>query len=146
MAVPNPAPSGPSPSGNAFTGGVENLQYNDPFGQKVHPAWYEGKMVYHLMLNASAVAPTFENVAKQYLFVYDDEFQNPTTLEGLQKQPKVPNQHVVFDSVPGDPHYSAIWRTYWVLVPRSYRGNDLRSLAGIAQSQFPVIESNFYVN
>jgi hypothetical protein len=139
------SPSGSPTPEPTYVGDEENLKYNNPFQQQIDPAWYDGKKVYHFALNWSTEQPPF-NVAEQYLFVYEDEYQAPTTVDGFKAQPKVPGQFVVFDSVPGQPNYSPIWHNNWVLVPRSYEVNSIRSVDDIKRSFYQVVDSPIYVN
>ncbi|MBI2954333.1 MAG: hypothetical protein HYY30_08470 [Chloroflexi bacterium] len=128
-----------------YVGDEENLKYNNPFRQEIRPTWYEDKKVYHLDLGRTLTRPPF-NVAEQYSFVYEDEYLAPSTMEQYDAQPRVPGQLVVFDSVPGDPNYSPIWHNNFVLVPRDYQVNNIRSVDAINRSGYRVVDSPVYVN
>ncbi|HBY96682.1 MAG: hypothetical protein M5U01_20765 [Ardenticatenaceae bacterium] len=143
-----PEPNDYSQSGPTFVHCEEHLIYSNPFDQHVAPAWYEAKLIYHLNLGVATERPPYP-IAGQYLFVYQDDFQNPTTVEGFfaQAGPLVnAGQHVIFDAAPGDPDYSPIWHNHWVLVPRDYEINSLRSEEAVLQSGYPIVESPFYIN
>lgn len=129
--------------GSRWAGDVENLQYNNPFRQDIGPAWYEGKKLFHFHLNFSNEPPPFK-VAQQYIPVYEDELRPTRTVEDFRTQPKVGT--VIFDSVPGDPHYSAIWQNNWVVVPRSYQPETLRSVRQMRESGYRVVPTTVFVN
>jgi len=137
---------GPPLPGGGFIGNKENLVYDNPFHQKVGNAWYDGTVVHQLAgLNITAERPPFKT-AEQYTFVYEDEFQAPRTAEGAEKQPRVGGQYVIYDSVPGQPTYSPIWHNHWILVPRSYIPNSIRSVEAVWKSGHRIIETSFYFN
>jgi hypothetical protein len=58
----------------------------------------------------------------------------------------VPGQYGIYDSKPGDENYSPIWRYNYVVVPRDYEANTLKSEEDCLSSGFPVIESDVYTN
>ncbi|HEU5430624.1 MAG TPA: hypothetical protein VFU81_03125 [Thermomicrobiales bacterium] len=128
-----------------FVNGVEALVYNNPFGQEPEPFWYEGNHGFHLDLGLATEKPAFP-IAEQYVFVYEDEFQAPTAAAGFKQQPKVDGQFPIFDSVPGDPNYSPIWHNNWVLVPRGFEPNSIRSVDAIKSAGLRVESSNYWVN
>ena len=133
-------------TGRPFVGDKETLVYDNPFHQKVGNAWYNGKIVHQLAhLNVTAERPPFKT-AEQYTLVYADQFRNPVTVEGLEKQPKVPGQYVIYDSIPGQPAYSPFWHNNWVLAPRGYRPNSIRSVEAVVKSGYRIVDSPLYSN
>jgi hypothetical protein len=58
----------------------------------------------------------------------------------------VPGQYGIYDSKPGDQHYSPIWRYNYVVVPRDYEPNTLKSEEDCLNSGYPVIESDVFTN
>ncbi len=121
------------------------MTYSNPFGQPVNPAWWDGKQVFHLFVGGATEMPPFPT-APQYLFVYEDEFQDPTTIEGFMEQPKVEDQFVIYPTVPGQPDYSPIWHNQWVLVSRDYEPNSIRSVDELMASGLRIEESSIWIN
>lgn len=98
-----------------------------------------GEIVYALPLGVVHVDPTRQKWAKEYVPVY--------TVEGPNGQPvRVPNQYGIYDSKPGDPNYSPIWRYNYVVVPRDYVPNTLRSEEDCLKSGYPFITADTYTN
>lgn len=128
-----------------FVNGVENLTYNNPFEQPVNPAWYEGQQVFHLFVGGATEEPPFAT-APQYLFVYEDEFEDPTTIEGFTEQPKLEGQFVIYPTIPGQPDYTPIWHNQWVLAPRDYEPNSIRSVSELMDSGLQIVESQIWIN
>jgi hypothetical protein len=58
----------------------------------------------------------------------------------------VPGQLNIYDSVPGMDKYSPIWQFNYVVVPRDYQTNALRSEADCLSSGYQVIRSNDFEN
>lgn len=127
------------------TDGVEQLTYNNPFGQSLERVWYDGKLVFALSAGEVDIPePGTVKVAKEYQPVYSVELDE----RGKPKsQPeKVPGQYNIYDSVPGDEGYSPIWQFYYVQVPRNYTANSLRSIADCDGSGYPIHKSNDFEN
>lgn len=133
------------PPDETFINDVENLTYNNPFGQPVNPAWWERKQVFHLFVGGTNEEPSFPTVP-QYLFVYEDEFEEPTTLDGFMQQPKLEGQFVIYPTVPGQPDYSPIWHNIWVLAPRDFEPNSIRSVKELMDSGLQTVESQIWIN
>ncbi|MCL5961092.1 MAG: hypothetical protein M1358_17600 [Chloroflexi bacterium] len=89
---------------------------------------------------------TLAGIMMAYHFVYEDEFQAPTTVEGFKSQPRAPGVFTVFDSVPGQPNYSPIWHNNWLLVPRDYKVDSIRSVDAVKGSGYRIVDSPIYVN
>jgi hypothetical protein len=130
-----------------YKGDREKLTYNNPFDQQVKTAWYDGKMVRHLSgLGAVTVQPLFK-IAQQYNIIYEDQFKGPTdTVEKFEDQEEKTVGHAIFDSAPGDPGYSPIWHINWVIAPRDYKPNTIRSANAVRRSGYKIIAANIWEN
>jgi len=116
------------------------LAYSNPHKQRVGPRWVRGEVVFAMPLGIVTVDPEQTRWAKEYVVVHSVD-------GGPEGRPeRVPGQFGIYDSRPGDPHYSPIWRYNYVLVPRGYVANTLRSEEDCLNSGFPIIESNVYTN
>ncbi len=144
-AVPagGPTGAGSSPGLLPYVDGLENLRYNNPFGQVVNPAWAHGHKVFHFDLGATMIKPEYK-IAQQYHAVYAEGFQLPMSVLQFLMAPLI--GYEVYSAVPGDPEYSPIWHNYFVLVPQDYMTNSLRSVADIQTSGYPVVTSSIWVN
>jgi hypothetical protein len=58
----------------------------------------------------------------------------------------VPEQFGIYDSKPGDDVYSPIWRYNYVLCPRDYAPNTLRSEDDCRNSGYQIIRTDVYTN
>jgi hypothetical protein len=58
----------------------------------------------------------------------------------------VPGQYGIYDSKPGDPNYSPIWRYNYVLVPREHAPNTLRSEEGCLQGGYQIVQTDTHTN
>lgn len=115
------------------------LRYSNPHHQRVGPRWVRGEVVFAMPCGVVYVDPQRQLLAKEYVVCY--------AVEGPDGRPeRVPGQFGIYDSRPGDAHYSPIWRYYYVPVPRDYAPNTLRSEADVLGSGYPVIESDTYTN
>jgi hypothetical protein len=124
--------------------GVEALDYNNPYAQNIERVWFNGAIVYALDAGEVVVDPATTKVAQEYQIVY------AVTLgeDGLPAtEPEVvPGQLNIYDSVPGMAQYSPIWQFNYVVVPRGYVPNTLRSEADCLKSGYPVVKSNVFEN
>jgi hypothetical protein len=124
--------------------GVEALTFNNPFGQVMERVWFDGKIVYALDCGPVEVDPHKVQVAQEYQIVYEatlDDAGKPT------RDPEVvPGQYNIYDSVPGMAKYSPIWQFNYVVVPRDYRPNTLRSESDCLASGYPVRRSTVFEN
>src|SRR5436190_21705765 len=107
-------PSQPLPSPADVTTPVHHadLDYSNPHRQTVHPRWAGGKVVWSIPCGAVAIDPRKTALGDEYIVVY--ALANDGTPE------KVEGQYTIYDSKPGDPGYSPIWRHNYVVVPRHY--------------------------
>ena len=117
-----------------FQGGNEALTYNNPFKQSVERVWFDGKIVYAVDCGELDVDPSSIKVAQEYQLVYgvDDEGEPTEEVEG---------QYNIYDSVPGMDKYSPLWVFNYVVVPRDYKPNTIRSEQDVLKSGYRVVKS-----
>lgn len=124
--------------------GVEALTYDNPFDQVMERVWFDGKTVYAVDLGEVEVDPRAVKVAQEYQVVYAVELDERGKLKGEPET--VPGQQNIYDSVPGMDKYSPIWQFNYVVVPRDYRPNRLRSERDCFESGYPIHRSNVFEN
>jgi hypothetical protein len=117
-----------------FAKDTEYLTYNNPFKQSVERVWFDDKIVYAVDCGEVECDPKTTKVAEEYAFVYS---LNP---DGTPKE-EVEGQYNIYDSVPGMKKYSPLWRFNYVVVPRDYKPNSIRSEAEVLQSGYEVRRS-----
>ncbi|MBX5491579.1 MAG: hypothetical protein IRZ14_10510 [Chloroflexi bacterium] len=136
-----PAPGG----GQGFDArGVERLDYSNPFGLVIERVWFDGKIVFAVELGELDLDPTRNKVAQEYQIVYAVELDERGKL--VREPERVPGQFNIYDSIPGMEKYSPIWQFNYVVVPRDYRPNTLRSEADCLRSGYPIYRSNVFEN
>ena len=155
-AIPPPGTEGPNwvvvdgvhERGAEFPGydalGVERLTYNNPYGQVMERVWFDGKVVYALDLGRIEVDVTTVKVAQEYQITYAVELD--AAGKPVSEPELVPGQLNIYDSVPGMDRYSPLWQFNYVIVPRSYAPNTLRSERDCLQSGYPVVRSTVVEN
>ena len=100
--------------------GVCRLTYNNPFNLELERVWFDGKIVYGAELDERGK---------------------------LQEEPeRVEGQFNIYDSVPGMEKYSPLWQFNYVIVPRDYVPNTLRSEADCLRSGYPIRQSTVVEN
>lgn len=124
--------------------GVEALDYNNPFGQNVERVWFDGQIVYAIEAGELDLDETKEKVAQEYQIVYDVELDAQGKL--ARDPDRVPGQYNIYDSVPGMAKYSPIWQFNYVIVPREYVANTLRSESDCLSSGYPIKRSRVFEN
>ena len=125
--------------------GVEALTFNNPFGQSVERVWFDGKLVFALDCGELEMAEAGDvKVAKEYQPVFGVELDRQGKPKGEPE--KVEGQYNIYDSVPGMREYSPVWQFYYVVVPRDYRPNTLRSAADCEKSGYAICKSNRFEN
>ena len=124
--------------------GVERLTYSNPYGQTMERVWFDGKLVFAVDLGEVKVDPTEVKVAQEYQIVYQVELDEHGVWSEAPEA--VPNQLNIYDSVPGMDKYSPIWQFNYVVVPRTYVANTLRSEADCLNSGYPLLRSNVFEN
>ncbi len=136
-----PAPGG----GERFnTDGLEALEYNNPFGLNLERVWFDGKIVYASESGELEIDPAVNKVAQEYQIVYAVELDERGKLK--DEPERVDDQYNIYDSVPGMETYSPIWQFNYVIVPRDYQANTLRSEADCLASGYRIVRSNVFEN
>jgi hypothetical protein len=130
--------------------GVENLTYTNPFGMEIERVWFDGRIVY--AIESGEVELDFDEhrvarenkVAQEYQVVYAVELDERGK---LTKEPeRVDGQYNVYDSVPDMDKYSPLWQFNYVVVPREYEANTLRSEADCLESGYRIEKSTVVEN
>ena len=132
--------------------GVECLTYSNPFSLEVERIWFDGKVVF--AVECGEVELEFDDkravrgnrVAQEYQVVYSVELDEDGKLVGDEEPERVPGQYNIYDSVPGMEKYSPLWQFNYVVVPRDYRPNKLRSEEDCLTSGYPIEKSTIVEN
>jgi hypothetical protein len=123
---------------------VEALTYNNPFGQVMERVWFDGKVVFAVDLGRVAVDPAEVKVAQEYQLVYSVELDEEGRSSRPPEQPE--GQLNIYDTVPGMDRYSPIWQFNYVVVPRDYTANTLRSEGDCLASGYQIVKSQDFEN
>ena len=116
-----------------------DLQYSNPHQQTVHPRWAGGKVVWSFPCGPVEVDPNKTHVADEYIPVY--------SMEGDSGKPEdVDGQYTIYDTKPGDLGYSPLWRHNYVIVPRNYKPQTLRSKEDVLQSGYSIVPTDKITN
>ena len=119
-------------------------EYNNPYGYKIERVWFDGRVVFATEQGEVDVDPKKVGVAQEYQIVYSVKL---TPKRHLAKEPKrVPGQFNIYDSVPGMKKYSPIWQFNYVIVPRDYVPNTLRSEKDCLRSGYEIRRSMVFEN
>jgi hypothetical protein len=124
--------------------GIEALTFNNPFGQVMERVWFDGKVVFAVDLGAVTVDPAEVKVAQEYQIVYAVELDEQGRHVG--EPDRVVDQLNIYDTVPGMERYSPIWQFNYVVVPRDYVANALRSEGDCLNSGYPILNSHDFEN
>jgi hypothetical protein len=124
--------------------GVEALDFNNPFGQVMERVWFDGKVCYAVDLGEVVVDPSLVKVAQEYQIVYAVQLDAAGRLIGAPEA--VPEQLNIYDTVPGMEGYSPIWQFNYVVVPRGYAPNTLRSEKDCLNSGYQILRSQVFEN
>ncbi len=142
----------PLEPGDPFGEGVERLDYSNPFGLELERVWFDGKVVYagesgefELEFDEQRAA-VGNKVAQEYQIVYAVELDERGKLKGGVEPERVDEQLNIYDSVPGMDAYSPLWQFNYVIVPRDYEANTLRSETDCLRSGFPILKSTVVEN
>ena len=125
---------------------VEDLQYNNPYACKIERVWFDGRVVFATEQGEVDVDPKKVKVAQEYQVVYSVKLTPKGKLSGGKDPKRVPGQFNIYDSVPGMKKYSAIWQFNYVIVPRDYAANTLRSERDCLRSGYPIKKSTVFEN
>jgi hypothetical protein len=112
----------------------ELLTYNNPFKQSVERVWFDGRIVYAVDCGEVECDPSAVKLAQEYAVVYGVKADGSPTEE-------VKGQYNIYDSVPGMEKYSPLWIFNYVVVPRDYKPNSLRSEADVLSSGYAIHKS-----
>jgi hypothetical protein len=132
--------------------GTENLTYNNPYGITVERVWFDGRIVYALYSGEVEVefdedrAAVGNKVAQEYQVVYSVELDEQGKWRDGKEPEYVEGQYNIYDSVPGMEKYSPIWQFNYVVVPRDYEPNTLRSEEDCRRSGYPIEKSTVAEN
>jgi hypothetical protein len=132
--------------------GVEDLTYSNPYGLEIERVWFDGKIVY--AVETGEVEIEFDHdrvargnkVAQEYQVVYVVELDERGKLKDGKEPERVEGQYNIYDSVPGMDKYSALWQFNYVIVPRDYEANTLRSEVQCLSSGYPIVKSTVVEN
>jgi len=132
--------------------GVERLTYNNPYGLEVERVWFDGKVVFavecgeiELEFDKNLVA-CGNTVAQEYQVVYAVDLDERRKLNSGREPERVEGQYNIYDSVPGMENYSPLWQFNYVVVPRDYVPNTLRSERQCLESGYRVEKSTIVEN
>ena len=132
--------------------GTENLTYNNPFNLDIERVWFDGKVVYAVEQGELELEfdenrePVDNKVAQEYQIVYAVELDEAGKLKNGREPDRVEGQYNIYDSVPGMPNYSPLWQFNYVVVPRDYEANALRSEQDCLESGYPILRSTVVEN
>jgi hypothetical protein len=127
-------------------GGVEDLQYNNPHGYKIERVWFDGRVVFATEQGELDVDPKKVKVAQEYQIVYAVRLTPKRKLARGTEPKRVAGQLNIYDSVPGMKKYSPIWQFNYVIVPRDYVANTLRSERDCLRSGYEIRRSLVFEN
>jgi hypothetical protein len=128
----------------ARPGAVEDLHYNNPYGYKIERVWFDGRVVFATEQGDLDVDPDEVKVAQEYQLVYSVRLDRKRKLAGEPE--RVRGQFNIYDSIPGMRKYSPIWQFNYVIVPRDYVANTLRSEADCLRSGYEIRKSLEFEN
>ena len=127
-------------------GRVEALRYNNPYAYKIERVWFDGRVVFATEQGEVDVDTKKVKVAQEYQIVYSVKLTPKRKLAGGKGPKRVPGQFNIYDSVPGMKKYSAIWQFNYVIVPRDYVANTLRSERDCLRSGYEIKKSAVFEN
>ena len=106
--------------------------------------WFDGKVVYAVECGELDVDPASLKLAQEYQIVYAVELDERG--KPVKDPERVAGQYNIYDSVPGMEKYSPLWLFNYVVVPRDYTPNTLRSEQDCLSSGFPILKSTVIEN
>lgn len=127
-------------------GSVESLNYNNPYGYNIERVWFDGKIVFATEQGEVDIDETKVKVAQEYQIVYAVRLNSRGQWVRGTRPKRVPGQLNIYDTVPGMRGYSPIWQFNYVIVPRSYKPNTLRSETDCLKSGYPIKKSRIFEN
>ncbi|MDQ3044999.1 MAG: hypothetical protein M3R06_07605 [Chloroflexota bacterium] len=133
-------------------GGVENLTYSNPYKLEIERVWFDDKIVYaiagdevEIEFDSKKVAKG-NKVAQEYQIVYSVELDEEGKPPKNKEPEAVEGQLNIYDSVPGMEIYSPLWQFNYVVVPRNYVPNTLRSESACLESGYLIHKSTVVEN
>ena len=127
-------------------GSVEGLNYNNPYGYNIERVWFDGRVVFATEQGELDIDETMVKVAQEYQTVYSVTLNSRGQWVRGTRPKRVPGQLNIYDSVPGMRGYSPIWQFNYVIVPRGYKANTLRSEKDCLSSGYPIKKSRIFEN
>jgi hypothetical protein len=137
-----PRPRRAAPSGGA----VERLDYNNPYGYKIEKVWFDGRVIFATEQGELDIDTDRIKVAQEYQIVYAVELDANGKLKRGTEPDRVDGQLNIYDSIPGMKTYSPIWQFNYVIVPRDYKANTLRSEKDCLASGYEIRRSRVFEN
>lgn len=122
----------------------EDVDYNNPYRYKIERVWWDGKIVFASEQGELDVDPARVKVAQEYQLVYRVSLDRRGKLRG--EPDRVNGQYNIYDSIPRMRKYSPIWQFNYVIVPRDYTPNTLRSEKDCLRSGYPIKRSLVFEN
>ena len=122
----------------------ETVTYNNPYRYKIERVWWDGHVVYASEQGELEVDPKKVKVAQEYQLVHRVSLDKNGKLRG--EPAHVEGQYNIYDSVPGMMKYSPIWQFNYVIVPRDYVPNTLRSERDCLKSGYEIRRSAVFEN
>ncbi len=123
-----------------------------PYSLGIERVWFDRRIVYacesgeiELQFDEQRVA-VGNKVAQEYQVVYAVDLDEHGKLAGGREPERVEGQYNIYDSVPGMDNYSPLWQFNYVIVPRDYEPNTLRSEADCLDSGYPIEKSTVVEN
>jgi hypothetical protein len=121
-------------------------EYNNPYGYKIERVWFDGRVIFATEQGEIDVDPQKVKVAQEYQIVYEVKLNSRRKLARGAEPKRVSGQFNIYDSVPGMKKYSAIWQFNYVIVPRDYQPNTLRSERECLRSGYEIKRSLVFEN
>lgn len=130
--------------------GTEKLTYNNPYNLEIERVWFDGKIVY--ACEQGEVEIPFDKdrkaignaVAQEYQCVHAVKLDDKGKTIGEPEHVK--GQFNIYDTVPGMAGYSPLWQFNYVVVPRDYTPQTLRSEKACLESGYPILKSTVVEN
>src|SRR5260221_4866385 len=122
----------------------EDVDYSNPYRYKIERVWWDGKIVFASEHGELDVDPKKVKVAQEYQIVYEVALDRRRR---LRREPdSVDGQYNIYDSNPGMKKYSPIWQFNYVIVPRDYEPNTIRSERDCQRSGYEIRRSTVFEN
>jgi hypothetical protein len=125
---------------------VESLTFNNPYGYDIERVWFDGTVIYASEQGEVDIDERKVKVAQEYQIVYAVSLNAQRKLRGGKEPMRVKGQLNIYDTIPGMPGYSPIWQFNYVIVPRDYKANTLRSEKDCLESGYPIKKSRVFEN